>query len=298
MTTQKQIFLLSLFLLLPTSVSAATISLRSMPTSVGVGDVIRVSVLLDSTVPTNAFSGTLLYSGTTLQPIAISDGSSIISLWIAHPSVPAAGAPITFAGITPGGFSGNDGMLFSVLFRAKATGTANISLGDIEVLRNDGVGGNEPTTAKLLAFSIGPKSSGGYTEPVDHTPPEIFTAYLGNDPQLFDGRDYLVFMAVDKSSGVDHYAVAESRVPSFLFPFFPLSWHTTATSSYVLTDQHLTSTVYIKAVDRAGNERLSIYPLRYLFTVYEMVVLLVILIGVVLLWQKNRKWGRRFRKNL
>ena len=265
---------------------------------IGVGDTVRVDILLDSTIPTNAFSGTVSYSKTMLEPIAVSDGDSIVSLWVTHPVVPAIGASIPFAGITPGGFSGNGGVLFSVLFRAKTSGIANVSLGnDIQVLRNDGAGGKEPVILKSLVLSISSKSSGGYTEPVDHTPPEPFTAYQGSDPQLFDGKNYLVFMAVDKGSGVDHYAVAESRVPSFLFWLFSPSWHAPAISPYVLADQNLTSAVYIKAVDRAGNERLSVYPLRYLFTAYEIIVLFVILVVVVLLWKKKIWLRRRPRKN-
>jgi hypothetical protein len=294
MTIKKQLFAISLFLLLPAGVSAATISLRAAPATVGVGDTVQMTVLLDSAIATNAFSGSLVYSAATLEPIAISDGNSIISLWITHPAVPAAGAPITFAGITPGGFSGNGGVLFSVLFRAKAAGAAKISLGNVEVLRNDGAGGNEPVTLEPFVLSIGLKPLGGYTEPADHTPPEPFTAYLGNDAQLFGGRNYLIFTTVDKGSGMDHYTIAESRLPAFLSVFFPLTWSTT-TSPYMLVDQKLTSAVYIKAIDRAGNERLSVFPPRYFFTSYEWAALLVILIGVVFLWKIQR--GRRSRKN-
>lgn len=292
MTMQKQISLAVLFFLLPASVSAATLSLRATPVRVGVGDTVLVSLLLDSAIPTNAFSGALQYPAAMLEPVAISDGGSIISLWIAHPAVPAPGVPVTFAGVTPGGFSGNNGSLFSVLFRAKAAGTAKVSLGDVEVLRNDGAGGNEPVSVRSLTLSIDAKSSGGYVEPADRTPPEPFTAYLGTDSQLFNGKDYLMFMAVDKGSGVDHYAVAESRLPSFLFSLFPPSWHTTTSSPYVLADQKLTSTIYVKAVDRAGNERLSVFPPQHLFTAYEKWALLVILMGVAFLWQRVQ--GRRF----
>lgn len=284
-------FLTFLFLSLPTGVSAATISLRATPARAGAGDIMRIDIILDSAVPTNAFSGTVSYSMATLEPIAASDGNSLINIWITHPTISAAGTPITFAGITPGGFSGNGGTLFSIVFRAKAAGTANVFLKDVEVLRNDGAGGNEPVTLQPFTLSVGPKPLGGYLEPVDHTPPEPFATYLGNDPQLFNGRDYVVFMSVDKDSGVDRYAVAESRLPSFLHRFFPPSWQTT-TSPYVVADQNLTSTVYVKAVDRAGNERLSIYPPRHFFTAYENIVLLVILIGVVLLWHIRQKRGR------
>lgn len=295
MTAQKQILLSLFFFLLPAAASAATISLRATPTRIGAGDLVRVSVLLDSAVPTNAFSGALSYPGTMLEPIAISDGSSIISLWVVRPAVSAAGAPIAFAGITPGGFSGEAGSLFSVLFRAKAAGTAAISLGDIEVLRNDGAGEKEPVVLRPLALSVGPKPVGGYAEPVDHTPPESFTAYLGDDPHLFGDRNYLVFMAVDKGSGIDHYAVAETRTPSLLLPFFPLSWNETATSSYVIADQDLTDTVYIKAVDRAGNERVTIFPPQHLFSAYEKFAFMGILVLVALLWRTGQ--GRRFAKN-
>ncbi len=289
------LFLAALLFLLPATASAATISFQAVPVHVGVGDVVRVNILLDSAIPTNAFSGTVSYSAATVEPIAISDGNSIVNLWVTHPTVPATGVVIPFAGITPGGFSGNAGTLFSILFRAKALGLADISIGNVEVLRNDGAGSKEPVTIKQFALSIGSKPSGGYVEPADTTPPEPFTAYLGSDSQ-FSGESYLVFMAVDKGSGIDHYAVAESRLPSFLFPLFPLAWHTAA-SPYVLADQNLTSTVYIKAVDRAGNGRLSIYPPSHLFTVYEKVVLIVILVGVVFLFW--RRWvGRRFNKNL
>lgn len=294
MHIHKYIVIISILLALPASAFAATISLRAAPARAGAGDTIRVDVLLDSAIPTNAFSGALSYSA-TLEPVAVSDGNSVINLWITHPIAPAAGMPIAFAGITPGGFSGTGGVLFSVLFRAKVAGTANVALTDVEVLRNDGEGGKEPVTLKPLTLSIGSKPLGGYTEPPDTTPPESFTIYLGNDPQLFGGRNYLVFMAVDKDSGIDHYAVAESRLPPFLHFFFPLSWNITETP-YVIADQNLTSTLYIKAVDRAGNERLGIYPPRHLFTAYEMVVLLVILLGVVLFWQRG--WGRRFKRKL
>ncbi len=292
---QLSLFASLLLLLVPTAVSAATISLRATPVKIGVGDTVLITMVLDSAIPTNAFSGTVQYPSTLLEPLTASDGNSIVSAWITHPTVTDAQGQVPFAGITPGGFSGTRGILFSVLFRATASGTATISVGNSEVLRNDGKGSNEPVTIQQLSLSIEPRSSGGYTEPADTTPPEPFAAYLGTDPQLLQGKAYLVFSAADKGSGIDYYAVAESRLPSFLFSLLPLSWNET-TSPYMLVDQNLTSTVYIKAVDRAGNERLSVYPPRYLFTAYEMIVLIAILIGVVFLYNRRGR-GRRFKQN-
>lgn len=296
MNMKKHLCVISCVVLLfitPGTAFAATISLRATPTNVGVGDIVRVDVILESMVPSNAFSGAVSYQKTMLEPIAVSDGNSIVNLWIVHPTASENGSPISFAGVTPGGFSGDNGLLFSILFRAKVAGTANVSLVDIEILRNDGAGGEEPTTTKQLSLSISQKPSGGYKELDDTVPPEPFTASLGDDSQLFGGRSYLAFMAADKGSGIERYAVAESRLPSFLFSLFPLLWND-ATSPYVLLDQYRTSTVYIKAVDRAGNERVSTYPPQRLFNVYEA-ILLGILIGVVLL--SRRRWGRRSVQN-
>lgn len=291
---QKYIpILLFSLLLLPATVSAATVSLHATPAIIGAGDTVRVDVLLDSAIPSNAFSGTISYSGVVLEPVSILDGNSIVSLWITRPTIPVADTRISFAGITPGGFSGTGGTLFSILFRAKAAGVANISVEGIEVLRNDGAGGEEPVTTKQLVLAIGQKSLGGYTEPSDAVPPEAFVAYESSDGELFDGKDYIVFTTVDKGSGVDYYSIAESRVPTFLHWLIPLSW-SREESPYVRADQNFTSTIYIKAVDRAGNERLSVFPPRHLFTAYE-VALLGILIGVVLLLRG--RWGRRLAKN-
>ena len=149
---------------------------------------------------------------------------------------------------------------------------------------------------KPLTLSVGLSPSGGYAEPPDAIPPGVFTVHLGSDSQIFNGRNYLIFMASDKGSGIDHYEVAESRFPPFLSALAPLAWKT-ASSPYLIADQTLVSTVYIKAVDRAGNERLSIYPPQHLFTTYEKSVILVILSIVVLLFMFRRRWGRRFRKN-
>jgi len=296
MNTKRHIFIFVsiLFFSLPITVSAASISFEVSPKQVGVGDVVRVDVLLESAIPTNAFSGTVFFKNSSLEPIATHDGNSLVSMWVTRPVIDKENSSIQFAGITPGGFSGNKGMLFSILLRATKAGTASISLKEAQVLRNDGSGGEEYVLMKPLTLSIDSKSLGGYTEVSDTTPPEPFSLYLGTDSQLFDGQKYVVFTAVDKMSGVDHYAVVESRFPRFLFQLFKPVWHT-ASSPYTLSDQRLVSSIYVKAVDRAGNEQVSIYPPSSLLTAYESRVALGILVAVAFLLQK-RMW-RKSRKN-
>lgn len=268
----------------PMVASAATISFDASPSPIGTGDLVRVRAIIESAVPANAFSGTLLYSP-NLEPIAVSDGSSIIPIWATRPTI-ANSSPIQFAGITPGGFSGSDGILFTVLFRATSAGRASITLEEAQVLRNDGAGTNEPITLRPLALSIESQAGGGYTESKDTTQPEPFGLTLGSDAQLFEGRSYMAFSTTDKGSGIDHYEIAENRIPPLLSFVSPLSW-VIGTSPYVLHDQARTSTVYVRAVDRAGNIRLSVYPPRHIFTAYEIIVFLAILIGVVFLYKRR-----------
>lgn len=271
-------------MLLPQAASAASLTLRAMPSVIGAGDSVLIMVTIDSSVPANAFSGALRYPSDMLEPIGVSDGNSIVSMWITRPNMSVSGeGSIPFAGITPGGFSGDNGMLFSVVFKAKKAGSATVALSALQVLRNDGVGGAEAVIADRLTLPIRETPSGGYVQPADITPPEPFAAYMGTDSNLFGGRAYLAFSTADKGSGIDHYRIAESRLPSFLLRWFPLTW-SAQESPYEIQDQRLTSSVYIEAVDREGNARLSVYPPRHLLTQYEKELLMAILIGATLMF--------------
>lgn len=291
MSTFRTFSVVGILFLFPQAASAATLSFQAEPARIGVGDTVLVTLRLTSNQPVNAFSGTLRYSGAILVPQAVSDGNSFVNMWITRPTIREPGAPLTFAGITPGGFSGVNGVLFSVVFKASAAGTARVFLDDVDILRNDGAGSREPTDATPLTLSIGASSAGGYLEPADDIPPEPFIVYEGNDPSLFEGRAYLVFAAADKGSGISHYEVAESRIPRFLHSFFPPAWKEAA-SPYEIADRRLTDAIYVKAVDRAENERLAVFPPQRLFTAYEILAFLVILIATALLFQ--RIGGRRF----
>ncbi|MBU6490737.1 cohesin domain-containing protein [Patescibacteria group bacterium] len=268
----------------PAFVFAATLSIRVQPSVVGVGQTLQVTIFLNSVTPVNAFSGTLRFPTDTLTPTAVSDGNSIVSAWITHPTIGGTG-DITFAGVTPGGFSGKGGALFSALFKTTAATYAHIMLTDVRVLRNDGKGTSEPVTLIPADVTVTSASQATFTEPSDTAPPEPFTLYLGNSPQLFNGRYYLVFAAVDKGSGVDHYEVAETRWPEWLIA--PV-W-TRTDSPYLIRDQYLTSDVLIKAVDRAGNERISIFPRQNFLRAREWLIacgILALFVGV--LWYRRR----------
>ena len=228
---------------LPFASHAATFSFKANPSEIGKGDLVEVTLLIDSDTAVNSFSGTLSYPATLLEPESVSDGNSIVSVWLDHPQVDKS--QLTFTGFTPGGFSGRGGKLFSVIFRAKAAGSGSVSLVDGEVLRSDGQGTKEPLTGSPLRLLIGDQARGGFAASIDRDAPEAFTPYTATDLELFNGQTYLAFSAADKGSGIDRYEVRERRLP------LPTLWQVTD-SPYLIRDQYLTSDVEIRAVDGQG----------------------------------------------
>src|SRR3989344_6282073 len=100
-------------LFVPNAALAATLTLIADPPDIGVGDLVRVTIAVRSDVPVNAFSGALRYPS-AVEPVEQEDGNSIISLWVEQPAV--EDDSIRFAGIVPGGYSGEGGELFAATF--------------------------------------------------------------------------------------------------------------------------------------------------------------------------------------
>jgi len=101
-----------------------------------------------------------------------------------------------------------------------------------------------------------------------------------------------VFATQDKGSGIDYYEIKESR-QKFLKIF--KKW-VIAESPYVLKDRKLRSYVYIKAVDKAGNERIAVVEPRYPIKWYEnywiwIIIILAIIFSFIVikgnLWKKQ-----------
>jgi hypothetical protein len=241
------------------------------PSQVGVGDRIQVTVTVDTSVPLNTYAGTLTYDP-SLRVVAVSDANSVATMWLTRP---VAGPSIPFIGFTAGGYAGKGGTVFKVIFEATKPGTARVALSDTQLLRNDGAGTNETVNAPALTLSVASAPQGSYSEVPDNVAPEPFAPILGSDPALYDGRYYAAFETQDKGSGIDRYAVSETR----LFD----SASVATTSPYLIRDQYLTSDVIVRAYDRAGNMRVAVLHRQHLLRPYEKVLASLILIGV-LLW--------------
>ncbi len=248
------------------NVSAAELFFGSTGREVGVGQLVEFGVFLNSQGETiNAVEGEIVFPIDMVELRQIRDANSIISAWIEKPTEDEnIKGKIHFSGIVPGGYTGNKGLLFSFIAEAKKLGSITISSLNEQILLSDGQG----TPAKLARAPItiyGTNTTSSlFLPPYDPDAPEIFTPTIGQDTNVFDGKYFIVFTTQDKGSGIKEYQVAEEH----LWPWQKLFVHTpgfvTSESPYILKDQSLQSTIYIKAIDNDGNERIIEIPPAHL----------------------------------
>ncbi len=85
---------------------------------------------------------------------------------------------------------------------------------------------------------------------IDTQPPEEFKPKIGQDPSLFEEKYFLSFATKDSGSGIDHYEILEARDGG------EEVWKIEE-SPYLLENQTLQSIIRVKAIDKAGNERIA-----------------------------------------
>lgn len=247
------IFLFSCIFGMPVVANGAEILFASKTHSVASGEDFLLNVFLNSeNESVNATDGKIVFPGNLLEVKEIRDGNSIINFWIERPK--SSQSSISFSGVTPGGFSGQKDVLFSVVFRAKKEGKGLVSAEGIRVLRNDGEGTEASLKTSPFSFSVSqaPKSPLAEVPDTgmiqDTEPPEDFKPTVVSDTNFFGGKQVLIFSTEDKGSGIDHYEVREGKV----------GWFSVAESPYLLKHQWLDREVFVKAVDKTGNERIAI----------------------------------------
>ncbi|MFH1173287.1 MAG: hypothetical protein V1692_02040 [bacterium] len=238
----------------------------------------------------NAIEGRIIFPKDILALEEIRDGDSLITFWLERPRT--AANEIVFSGIIPGGYFDKKGLVFSMVFQAKQAGNGSIDFSDAKVLLNDGQG----TAAKLSMVGLPLaviESSGVSSKPEeivlpikDDDPPELFTPAVAQDPTLFNGQSFLVFATQDKGSGIDYYEVKEG-----------LGRFVKATSPYLLINQRLNNKITVRAVDKAGNERLAVLPAPNPWPLYQKIIFSAIIIVVIsliyiiggILWKRCKK---------
>lgn len=291
----------------------------------------------------NAIETAIDITGSQARLVDFSTGDSILSLWIERPSTQDmerinTEGRIYFAGGIPGGFCGKipgdpgpSNLLATLYFRIPsfsvngAAGEEGLKLAfdpaSTTALRNDGRGTAEELILKGAEFSFAPATGLPDTQwqerlKADTIQPEPFTVAVQRDPAMFDGRYYVEFKADDKQTGIDHYEIIELRPgetagqerPLTIFerlfgrPSATPDWRIAAIP-YVLEDQELMSVIKVKALDKAGNERLVEYippePMqrqaRSGVSAWIVLILTLIIAAVSSVWAAVRIKKKKFR---
>ncbi len=292
----KNHLLIVLFLFIATPVFAVDLFFEAKMNKVKVGEQFEVKLFINTPGESvNAFEGKIIFSNDLIKVKEILDGNSMINFWIDKPKV--QNGAVVFSGITPGGFQGNNGLFFSIIFEAKSEGVVNFGISDAKVLRNDGAGSEAVLVIMPFKMIIFPEVSATISEVIkvkDTEPPESFVPKVAKDETIFGGSWFVVFATQDKGYGVDHYEVKEMR--QGIFGIFS-KW-IFAESPYVLRDQDLRSFIFIKAVDKAGNirvEKISPQNLSQWYENYENWVIIVVGL-IVFCIIKRFLWKRYLKK--
>lgn len=140
---------------------------------------------------------------------------------------------------------------------------------------------------KLSGKDWSPKIS--FRAMIDKTKPEEFKPEIAE----IEGKQYLVFSTTDKISGVDHYEIERHYQRIALFRTVPTTKWETVKSPYLLGDQKL-SKIFVKAVDKAGNEEISeIVPPPKPFPYW---IIIPVVMGIIIIWWILKKIKTRKSK--
>ena len=221
-------------------------------------------------------------------------GESILSIWLKKPNkndfeVANKTGILNFSGGIPGGYCGKipgdpgqSNKVARLIFHVKDLGEKSkdklnfLFLPSTQVLLNDGLGTKDTLTAKTASFKYLKEKvaiSNEWQKQIDDDTiaPEPFIIELRRNKRMFNNQYYIIFSTVDKQSGLDHFEVLEIRpdqeVGVVQANFWDKLWGKSisapswkvANIPYLLEDQDLLSTIRVKAVDKAGNERFVEY---------------------------------------
>ena len=241
----------------------------------------------------NTVEANLIFPQETLEAVDFSQGNSILTLWIKNPEIRQDLREISFIGGIPGGFCGilpgdpgKSNLLGKIIFKVKNQKLefAEVKfLDNSQVLLNDSLGTPAKLTTKGANFTIlagipkVAKREWQQELEKDKTPPEPFEVEISQDPSIFEGKYFIIFFTTDKQTGTDYYEVKEGKK----------DWQR-AESPYLLQDQKLQSTIKVKAVDKAGNERIIEVapPNKSSNLVYLILILIIFIVGYWLVKNK------------
>lgn len=266
---------------LPVSVFAASLYFDTPQAKVSVGDTVLIVAHLNTQGDSiNVVDGVITLEGAVENISGISVAHSAFTLWPRTPSL--SGRTITFVGGVPGGSVSSDAVLFEIAYTPETVGTITFTP-NIHAYKNDGTGTSVPVQGDSFSLVVGPRAGAAHdawqeTITKDTVPPAYFEVVMGEDPSVFDGKKFISFQTTDAQSGIDHYEVIEGDAP-------PVR----ASGTYVLQHQEESPRLRVRAYDKAGNVRESVYGQNQWF-VWVMVCISAGILIALVLWFRRRSY--------
>jgi len=276
----KTIILLSVFyfLLFVLPTQAARLYFQPQEAVIGSEKEFSVAVNVDAGKSINAIQAVISVPK-ELTPVDITEGNSIITFWVEKPNFDESSRLLTFSGIIPGGFQEEKASLLIVKFKTtkeqegKAVLTFNKEKTKIYLHTSEGVEDSLELESLTLPIIKGKENIIVKTD--DNDSPENFKPEISRDPNIFENRWFLVFATQDKGLGIDYYKVCEKSKTKCA----------PAESPHLLQNQKLNKKIFVKAVDKSGNERVAVLlpqkpsPWYQNYWIIGIIVLVVIAIA-------------------
>lgn len=263
------VIIILFFFIFPWWARGAVLYLDPPEVEVQPGDIFVEKIKIDTQGENiNLIAADLKYPLDILSVLNFNLGDSIVNLWIKPLTIDRKSGTISLIGGIPGGYSGKisgdpgeSDCLGKIIFEVpglivkKNDSLPEIKfLPDSQVLLNDGRGTKANLILKGAKIKIVSKRKAKLKNEwkdeikKDTLPPEDFKIILSRDSNIFQNKYFIVFSALDKQTGIDHYEVKEGKG----------DWQR-AESPYLLKDQNLKSIIKVKAIDKAGNEKVEIF---------------------------------------
>lgn len=267
------VFLFVFFSVSSEAVEAAQLYFAPQEQVIGSEGDFSVAIMIDASKPVNALS-VAVDVPFILNPYDVNEGNSIINFWVDKPHFDETTRLLTFSGIIPGGFEGEKAPLLILKLRVNdrapetgnQTALLNFDKEKTKAYLNTPDGLEDVLELEKIELPIVKGKKNMEVETIDIDAPESFKPEIAKDPNIFGGKWFLVFSTQDKGSGIAYYAIHETtRIRTRIDT---KDW-VEAESPYVLKDQKLRNYVYIKAIDKAGNERIEFLPPQNPFKWYE-----------------------------
>jgi len=118
----------------------------------------------------NAADGTISFNPSELSVVRIQKGS-VFNLWTAEPSFSNSAGTISFSGGNPTGYTGSNGTILSITFRAKNAGTSKVNFSSGSVLAADGRGTNVLTSMGGGTYTIAAAEVAPEPEVIEYVAP-------------------------------------------------------------------------------------------------------------------------------